>query len=87
MDNKQYKLSQIVQIINRTFDEVFGESEFLFTAEIMKLSTIAGKIYMELVEFEINGKTAAKSRAIIYEKSIYNDFVETTKIENLSDLK
>ena len=87
MDNKQYKLSQIVQIINRTFDEVFGESEFLFTAEIMKLSTIAGKIYMELVEFETNGKTAAKSRAIIYEKSIYNDFVEVTKIENLSDLK
>lgn len=85
--NTQFKLSQIVQIINRTFDEVFGESEFLFTAEIMKINTIAGKIYLELVEFDTNSKVLAKSRAIIYNLNIYNKFVEETWVKNLSDLK
>jgi hypothetical protein len=87
MDNKQYKLSQIVQIVGRTFDEVFGQSDFLFTAEIMKISTIAGKIYIDLVEFDNSGKTTARSRAIIYDKTIYSRFVDETKIESIDQLK
>lgn len=87
MDNKQYKLSQIVQIVGRTFDEVFGQSDFLFTAEIMKISTISGKIYIDLVEFDNSGKTTARSRAIIYDKTIYSRFVDETKIESIDQLK
>lgn len=85
--NTQFKLSQIVQIVNNTFEELFGESEFLFTAEVMKISIISTKIYIELVEFDENNKILAKSRAIVYNLSIYDNFVNETSISHISDLK
>lgn len=82
----QYKLSQLVQIISNTFSEIFVE-EFLFTAEITKSNIINNRIYLELIEFDNNGKTLAKSRAIIYDINIYRDFLEISKLTNLMEIK
>lgn len=82
----EYKLSDILQIADKWFKTLFGGFDFWCTSEIIKIQQIGKNTYMELVEYEGEGKVKAKAKACIFDEAITKKFLQQTSIRSLAEL-
>ncbi|MEI7477160.1 MAG: hypothetical protein WCJ81_01060 [bacterium] len=82
----QYQLRELLEIVKRTMDELFGEFQFWCVGEIASIKTVGKNTYIELVEFDEQGGVVARSRASIFQASILQSFLDATKLQT-NDLK
>ena len=83
----KYKLSDILQIVSKSFKELFYDFDFWFESEVSRISVIWNNAYLELVEFDNNQKINAKAKGIIFDVWLYYKFLEKINIKNIEDIK
>ncbi len=83
----KYNLSDILQIINKSFNKMFYDFDFRFKAEISRIRQVKSNIYLDMVETNEDGQIQAKMRWLIFKKEIWNKFIEQTDLQNFSQLK
>lgn len=82
-----YSLSDLLWIIDRWFKELFWWFSFWFKAEISKISYIKWYYYIDLIEFDKLWKTKAKSRGIIFDEVVLNNFLKDIQVKNFDEIK
>ena len=50
-----YQLSDILQIVAKSFKEIFFEFQFWFEAEVSRVNIVNNNLYFDLVEFDNTG--------------------------------
>jgi len=83
----KYKLSEILQIVAKGFNQLFYDFDFWFESEISRISVIWNNAYLELIEFDDKQKIIWKAKWNIFDAWIYYKFLEKINIKNIEELK
>jgi len=81
----EYTLSSLLTIADNWFKSMFSWFDFWWKAEILKLQQKGKNTYLELVEYDREGKIAAKVKGCIFDEFICRKFLQETKL-SLSEM-
>lgn len=83
----EYKLSDLLTIVDKTLKEMFRSFDFWCSAEVISAKLWRGQtLYLELVEYDAEGKIIAKIKAVIYDEWVHRNFLLQTKLASIDDL-
>lgn len=83
----EYKLSDLLTIVDRTLKEMLRSFDFWCSAEIISAKLWREQtLYLELVEYDAEGKIIAKMKAVIYDEWVYKTFLSQTKLGSVDNL-
>lgn len=82
-----YQLSQVINIVEKWFKELFWWFSFWFEAELQRVNVVGKNVYCELIELGEDGSVKAKVKGLIFDRSLLSEFLEATKLENIDSLK
>lgn len=82
-----YKLSNIVQIVEKGFKQLFWDFDFWVEAEVSTIKEIKNKIYIDFVEFSTSWEVLSKAKWIMFDIYLWKNFQKIVWISSLEDLK
>jgi len=70
----EYRLSDLLQIVQHGMHELFGSFPFRCIAEISKYKEHKGRIYLDLMEVDETGNITAQAKAIVWQEQLVRDY-------------
>ncbi len=70
----EYRLSDLLQIVQHGMHELFGSFPFRCIAEISKYKEHKGRIYLDLMEVDETWNITAQAKAIVWQEQLVRDY-------------
>lgn len=84
MKNTQYTVSQLLHIAKVWFEEVFWDFSFWCIAEVVSVKQYAKVIFIECIEYTVEGEVAAKCTISLFNKAVLYSFFWVTNLDDKS---
>ncbi len=79
MEDRQYSLKDLTDIIQKWFSQLFDDFPFWVMAEISRLNVVKWRVYMDLIELDKQtNRVLAKARGILREWVKWTKFLQET---------